>query len=397
MTAAQPEKASGEAVLCESGDGMQLRFDALPLWQGVQMAAGIREVLPLWLGWDPAGFIRQVTPDAVRDRVVGAYATEDYQFITKPPGDSAWADRLGQEKIAALEQHIGPLGGLRIMEIGAGSLFVAERLLKRHDIASYIVVDPALGAKSADPRLVVIKDYFPCDAIQASPCDLVMAFSCLEHAGDAKNFLMALRRALSPEGRAFLTLPDVGRQFAEGDLCALVHEHLTYLDRAGLEALFAAAGLDLLTVESRHDMFYCVAKPAAVVRCAAPRSDAVLADAATAFHGTITTVAGRVRSEFAQGMTLVFHGANAGLNNFLYLAGLAGSARVVVFDGDASKVGAYLPACPSVIRAVADPSYGDADRVYVAATSFFDEIARGLTGTVGFDRQKIVPLFGAPS
>lgn len=394
-----PEAAVCTEILSGSGGELQLRFEALPLWQGVQTEPGIRQVLPVWLGWHSIGFIRQVAPDAVRNQVTRAYATEDYRFITKPPGDSAWANRLGQAKIISLETHIGSLDGLRVLEIGAGSLFVAETVLRRHDVASYVAVDPALHAKAADPRLVVVKDYFPCDAIKEASYDLILGFSCLEHAEDVEKFLEAMRRALAPKGRAFLTFPDVGRQFADGDLCALVHEHFTYLDRPGSDALFSATGFDLVSVESRHDMFYCVVRPCdAATRAdrAAARSDKVLADAGKAFQATLADMGSRIRAEIAQGMAIAFHGANAGLNNFLFLAGLTEAADVFVFDGDASKVGAYLPACPSPIRATADPAYRNADRVYVAATSFFDEIARAASESFGLERGKITPLFGAP-
>ena len=395
MSATKPEPVRAE-ILSRVGGELQLRFDELPHWEGVQAEPGIRQVLPFWLGWDPIGFVRQVTPENVRNQVIRAYATDDYRFITRPPGDSAWASRLGQAKINSLERHIGSLEGLRVLEIGAGSLFVAENLLKRHGVASYVAVDPALSARSADPRLTVVRDYFPCDAVKRESFDLVLAFSCLEHAENVEKFLDALRRALAPKGCAFLTFPDIGRQFADGDLCALVHEHFSYLDRSGSSALFSAAGFDLVAVESRHDMFYCVARPSnAVAPAATVRSDAVLADAGKAFQATLADSGSRIRSEIARGMTIAFHGANAGLNNFLFLAGLNGASNVIVFDGDASKMGSFLPACPSPIRLPADGTYRDSDRVYVSATSFFDEILRTATESFGMDRRKIAPLFGA--
>ena len=51
----------------------------------------------------------------------------------------------------------------------------------------------------------------------------------------------------------------------------------------------------------------------------------------------------------------LFHGATNGLNNFLHLARLADTPNIVVFDGDESKAGRFLPACPNPIRAVDDP------------------------------------------
>lgn len=398
MSASQPRQAAASPILCGTDEGRQLRFDALPLWQGVQTKPGIRQVFPLWLGWDPIGFIRQVTPGPVRNKVIRAYAADDYQFITRPPGGSAWANRLGQTKITTLERYVDSLEGLRVMEIGAGSLFVAEYLLRQHGISDYVAVDPALRAKSSDSRITVIRDYFPSNQIAGRSFDLILAFSCLDYFDDVTEVLKALHRSLSPGGRAILTFPDVGRQFADGDLCGLVHEHLTFLDRAGVEALFSATGFDLLEIELRHDMFYCVIRPtepAADRRVVDMRSDAVLVDVEKAFQNTVEIMGSRIRAEIAQGMSIAFHGANAGLNNFLYLADLTEAPNVVVFDGDESKAGAYLPACQSAIRANTDPSYGDVDRIYISATSFLDEVIAGLTDVCGIDRRKIAPLFGA--
>ena len=76
----------------------------------------------------------------------------------------------------------------------------------------------------------------------------------------------------------------------------------------------------------------------------------------------------------------------------LYLFGLNDNENILVFDGDDTKVGHYLPTCLSVVRASDDPTYQEVDRVFIAATSFYQEIKQFLMEQHHMDEDRIVSV-----
>lgn len=366
-----------------------LGFPGLPLWQGVRADATPPDILPFDLDLDPAGFVRQASSPEIRKRMAEIYARDDYAFITPPPGASAWANALGERKLAALLAACPRLDGLDVLEIGAGSLFVAEALRRRFAINSYVAVDPALPPVAAD-GIEVLPSFFPCDALAGRKFDLIIGFSCLEHVPDPVAFLRDCRAALKPGALGvFLTFPDCTRAFAQGDLSILVHEHLSYFDRAGAERALAAAGLAMAASHSDNDLFRCLARPAtdAAPMSPVPDLDAVV----NALRHTAATLGEKIRAQLDQGLRLAFHGANPNIYNLLWLSDLAGDPRVRIFDQDASKWGRYLPTCANPIVAADGPDYLGADAIYVAATSFLAEIRQSLAQR-GVDPARVHPL-----
>ncbi len=370
-----------------------LGFAALPLWRGVQPQPGVAEAPPFRLCWDDRGFLRQSTDPAVRDAVLAAYASDKYQFITPPPGASAWADRLGDRKVEAACDVLGPLDGLSVLEIGAGSRYVADRLLARFDIREYVAVDPAIRDEVAHGRLTLIRDYFPSPRLAGRVFDVVLSFSCLEHVGDPVDFLAQIEATLTAQGRAFLTFPDVERQFRAGDLNVLLHEHMSYLDAPSADRVAALAGLRPVAKRSDNDLFAYVLEKADGAPAAPGRS--TLPGLLETFGESLARSGEAVAQSLGRGERLAFHGANNGLNIFLHLAGIESWDRVSVFDGDSSKAGSFLPACPNPISAASNPAYRKSDRVFVAATSFFDEIKRQLVADGIAPPERIAPLFTA--
>ena len=370
-----------------------LDFDSLPLWRGIQTKPGVAEAPPFRLCWDDRGFLRQSTEPEVREAVLAAYASDRYQFITPPPGLSAWADRLGDRKVAAACDALGTLDGLSVLEIGAGSRYVADRLLARYDIREYVAIDPAIRDAPVDGRLRLIRDYYPSPRLAGRSFDVVLSFSCLEHVGDPVDFLAQVEGSLAADGRAFLTFPDVERQFGVGDLNVLLHEHMSYLDAPSAEGIAALAGLRPVGQGSENDLFAYVLEKAGPAPAGPDLSP--LRGLLDTFGESLARSGEAVARSLGRGERLAFHGANNGLNIFLHLAGIESWDRVTIFDGDTSKAGNFLPACPNPIAAASDPAYRESARVFVAATSFYDEIKRQLVADGIAPPERIAPLFAA--
>lgn len=358
-------------------------LSSLPLWRGPQEAPGVDRAFPFQLGWDRHGYIRQTTPRSVRDEVIAEYANPAYRYMTTPPGGSAWANRLGDKYIDAIRDLVGEMKGMRILEIGAGSTYIAERLLNEFGAESYVIVDPALGGEAGGGRgaLEIIGDYYPSAKLGERTFDLVIALNTLEHVDDPVDFLAHIRSALkNDDARAILVFPDVTAQFMRGDLNVLLHEHLNYFDADGTDLVMTAAGRAMMQHYSDIDTWFVLAaKGGTATSGRDTENPGLLSAAAPLFDGVIEK-----------------EGAVNGLNTFFYLTGLGQHPNIRLVDGDDTKAGRYLPACEQAVALPAAEVYAEAGVIYVSAATFFDEIRQDLVTRFGVPAEKIRSLFQAP-
>lgn len=375
---------------------VELQFPSLPLWRGLQDQPGKYDAFPFSLGWDKRGFVTQTTPAEIRGQIVAAYARPDYQFITPPPGKSAWANRLGDTKLNRLQDMLGSMNGKRVIEIGAGTTYVAENLLKKHSITEYQIIDPSIQFPSqAISSLKLIKEYFPSPLIDNQKFDIVIGFSCLEHVEDPGAFLLAVRDTLSgPQARALLQFPDMGRAFHQGDLNALVHEHLSYFDQDAVYRLCEWAGLRVCSLESSNDLFTLVA----CMDPDGPRHQdhppgGLLSAAVSIFPKRLQAIAHELRAALGQGQSIAFYGANNGLNSLFHTLSDQSLQGCAIFDGDDSKVGRFLPAISVPVQHSSALAQKKFDRIFISAASFYDEIKQSLMGSLGQSPQSIHPIF----
>ncbi|MBF0560390.1 MAG: class I SAM-dependent methyltransferase [Nitrospirae bacterium] len=376
----------------------EIIFRGLPYWKGVQSQPGIEERIDLCLGWDDRGFIRQTTPENVLNEVLDAYSKKEYSFITAPPGLSTWANRLGEEKLAFIKKACHGRRNKVYLEIGAGSLYIAKRIIQDAEAAKYIVVDPAISDESEDARIHIIKDYFSELIAIEEDVDIMIALNCLEHVSDPVDFLMQARSLLlKSKGRLLLSVPDVERMFSVGDVNAVLHEHISYFTENTLLSLLQRCGFNTLLCEKEADSLKVVAEPDDTttidVGVAGLQADECFTKATNAFSKGLCNLKHYLDPYALSGVPVAFHGANNGLNNALALAAASENANFWVFDSDESKCGRYLPALRNPIRHSLDPFYKSMDAVFVSATAFFSEIRDFLVSSHGIKEPLIKPLY----
>jgi SAM-dependent methyltransferase len=381
-----------KAPVIDFGLDLEIRFHALPHWRGVTERPVEIRTLPFALGWDPRGFVRQSSPVAVRNEIVAGYADDRYHHITSPPGASRWANALGSAAIDFVDRtaKLGP--GARVLEVGAGSVYTAKALVASGAVAEYVIVDPGIHEDSTDSRISVRRTYFDADPTPRRYFDLVIAINCFEHIEDPVKFLDDARRVLRDNGRIILVFPDITQQFLRGDLNVILHEHLNYFSFETAAALFERQGFRIVARETRADRQYFTLEPATEPGAlGAIPVDRALTQVPQTFWRSLERSTSLLRESLATGQPVGLHGATNGLNNTLVLGGLARVPGLILFDGDESKTGHYLPAVAAPIRHASDPSYKQMARVYVAAITFFEEIRRDLV-VRGLDRRLIEPL-----
>lgn len=353
---------------------------------------------PFRLSWDEAGFVRQTTAANVLEDVLSAYASDKYRHVTAPPGTSRWANRLGEDRVRFVRAHIPDLAHRRILEVGGGSTYVAERLTKDYGAGAYTVVDPALKGALAPPGVRIVADYVTDDLITRNEPDLVCAFHLFEHLPDPVWFLTTVRRAFGDrDARFILVFPDCEPHFRSGNVSAYIHEHMSYFTRDSAVRLFQGAGFDIEAEEASEDNLAFVLRPTQPHGPTAQSPDTIAKNCAARIASAIDTARAVLVDALAAHPWIAVHGATNGINTLFHLLALSDIDRIVIFDGDETKSGRFLPALPTAVRHTADPIYADAPAVFIGATAYFDEITQFLFDTHGIDRRIVQPLFSIGS
>lgn len=368
----------------------EIIFPELPLWRGLQEYPGKIEVKPFTLKYIPEFPIYQSSNNVVLDAVVDAYSDNDYQYITPPPGNGDWSNSLGDECFKSVLRILGDKRPTSILEIGAGSLYIAKKIINAYDVNKYTIVDPSL--REGHPLILVLREYFPVAMIKDEKYDLVLAFNCIEHSDNVSGFLEAAKQQLSDDGVLIMTFPDCKRQLDRGDLNVLLHEHLIYFTAETATSLFQNAGFYIESIDSKNDTFtVCLSlkkQPNKIYS-----SEIFFDEYADKFIDNFDKMYGKIKKLLSEERLIGFHGATNGLNNFLFLSNIFSESNIKIYDSDSSKLNLFLPASESEIKHPSDYSYQKCDAIFVSAMSFWSDIESDAINKYGLDPKKLFPLF----
>jgi len=373
---------------------LTVSFNDIPLWTGVQSQSGVKKSFPIALSAHQ-GPIMQCTPEKIINDVVNSYHADNYQFITPPPGSSDWANSIGQSKIKSvydLYENCNPPQS--ILEVGAGSTWVANELYEYYDPDSYVIVDPTIHELS--DKVEIIREFFPHSNIGDRKFDLILGFSVLEHVPDPVMFLDNVRNYLSNEGKVILVYPDCEAPLLKGDINILLHEHISYFTEASSRWLASKCGFKVNSLKSENDCFTIE-----LLKCQPGEADKILLNESVIlkksmnnFQRLFCQVKEKIIECLGNGNKVGFHGATNGLNTFLYMSKLSNSPNISIYDGDVLKQGMYLPAYNKPILSPMDDSYSNNTILIISAMSFYDQIYKHAIDDFGFNDDKISPLIG---
>jgi len=297
--------------------------------------------------------------------------------------------------LKAVEKLIGDgVPPRNILEVGAGSTWVASKLQERYNTDSYVIVDPTV--QESGEEFEIIREYFPSQEIENRRFDLILGFSVLEHVPDPVLFLSDMLKYLTSDGMVMLVYPDCEAQMLQGDINVIIHEHISYFTKASTRWLASTCGFEIKCMDSENDCFTLVLAPALDENDSKVDFDDadLLAKGGESFRCLFENLKNKVSSLLESGRTVGFHGATNGLNIFLHLTGLGDGSGIYIYDGDKSKEGLYLPACNSPIMLPTDRTYSAHSLMVISAMSFFDSISSFVINEAGYDRSKLLPLVG---
>jgi SAM-dependent methyltransferase len=140
-----------------------------------------------------------------------------------------------------VDRAIGPVAGLRILEIGSGTGYLLHRLAAEG--ADTVGVEP--GEHSQDrfsgPNVLLLRDFFPTSQIDGK-FDVVIMYNVLEHVATFADWFEAISELLSPGGRLLISVPACDKFLDAGDPSILVHEHFSYFTSETLGHTLAIGG-----------------------------------------------------------------------------------------------------------------------------------------------------------
>lgn len=370
----------------------------LPIWRGVSEQP-YYETAEIQLAVNSSGFINQCTSCEIIRNTIDSYSKNEYEFITTPPGKSLWANRLGDEYYEYIHKHVHDIAGKNILEIGAGSTYIASRIMYEKCPGRYIIVDPAIDEHSVDERVVIRKEYFSADTEFDMKIECVISINTLEHVENPEEFMRHIHTLIDIEdGMVVLIFPDVEDQFRVGDFNVLLHEHLNYFTKESAELLFEKTGFEILNYKNGADTHYYLLRVnrnnivnsvdfEKRVFAQVCKQNELLKVAAMKFARNIEYFKRVVEKEMSNSGIVVFHGATNGLNNLLYLAEISPDNKLRVYDGDESKTGKYLGNMQ--IMSSGNCNYKEVNKVFIAAVSFHNEIKAKLLDGSGVPIAKI--------
>lgn len=370
-------------------------FNQLPIWHGILEKYKAPVLAPFAVSVGECGIIKQ---DFKNIKHFTAYESSDYSWITPPPGSSNWANHLGDmyfEFVAnKLQVHLSNKGisTIRILEIGAGSTHIAEKICSKFNVQEYTIVDPGIRDTAKNTKIKIVKSYFDKNIKLEGAFDFCISLNALEHVLDPKDFLDTLHLYLTEKGSGAFVFPNVFHQFARGDLNAILHEHISYFTENSIRASFEASKLKILELSNKEDTAY-VWFENTHMKTSSHFSAAVekdfLKEVASKFDSNLNYFKSEVVPLIDNGKKVVFYGATNGLNNLLVMSGLHLKNCFSVVDSDEFKHGKYISGSQSPILSPSEITNEKVDVIFISALTFYEPIKKYLIEERGFEEEKI--------
>jgi len=195
-----------------------------------------------------------------------------------------------------------------------------------------------------------------------------------------------------------LEFPDIEAQFRRGDYNALCFEHLNYFSEASATRLMTQAGFRVVALKKELDrLFYILElENEPKKQLSVENDEELLLYATEKFKDGLDSIVEIIKNAQAQGKTIALHGACNVLNT-LFALGDFPEENILIFDGDESKDGMYVPSSTIPCLDAASPRYQEVDLVIIAAMTFYKEIHSFLVSHHGIAPEQILPIFSLPN
>lgn len=374
---------------------MFVEIGDLPIWKGVQDKPGY-EKKRFTLSIDKE-LIRLKLSNYEISEISMCYSKKDYNFITSPPGSSEWGSRLGNFYFKILSDWVGNISGKTVLEIGSGTLYIAQKTINELNAGQFIACDPVLDANNISKKIIISKNFFSYELFEkyCQKIDLIISINNLEHIPNIAQYLNDVHLLLTPNsGRFFVVVPDCSRGLKNGDIGICVHEHMTYFTPDTLVSTFASSGFSIEKMVSLEDTLFILAKPEKKQTRnfdSEPQLNKLIKNYGHLVKSNIRYFENLIYETKALGPTAL-HGCCVGLNNSLGLLGICDDPDIFLFDGDVQKKGKFLPVYNQPIYSSDDMMYRKMKTVIIAASTYYEEIKQGIELCHNIHSRSIYPI-----
>lgn len=138
------------------------------------------------------------------------------------------------------------------LEIGAGNLVLAKRVLNKRSIVRYDFIEPVATPVVDDPRLTKVAETVESWLAPIRQYDVVVALDVIEHVVDTESLLSKIVGSLKPEGFLVTSIPNVAHysiirrllrgEFEYSESGILDRTHVRFFTPASVDRLFQTAG-----------------------------------------------------------------------------------------------------------------------------------------------------------
>jgi 2-polyprenyl-3-methyl-5-hydroxy-6-metoxy-1,4-benzoquinol methylase len=376
----------------------EIVFEKLPVWHGISSKYIQPQYAPFKISLNQLGLIAQESESMSH---ITSYESDEYSWITPPPGKSKWANSLGDmyyDYIASCIQEFKKQNGhnpRNIIEIGAGTTHIAEKVCQHFDNVSYTIVDPSVKDVPKSQKINIIKEYFTDSLHTPIEYDFCISLNALEHVLNPVQFLKKLSRVLTNNAQGSFVFPNVYHQFKMGDINALLHEHVSYFTDNSIKNAFLGSQLEILQLSNREDTAYVYFKKNLATQVPEhnwQHEAKFLQDSAKLFNQNFLYFNDKVQSLLSDGKNIAFYGATNGLNNLLVLSNLHTNQNIRVVDSDEFKHGKFISGCSNAICSPEIFATTEFDFIFVSALSFYQPIKQFLMQKYNIPEAKILKV-----
>ncbi len=379
-------------------ESLKYSLSELPVWHGVSNKHRPIVKKPFVISLEDSGYIKQVSEPEQGEFLVTEYEDDGYNWITPPPGASEWANRLGDIYFDYFAEKVGKvIEGKNIIEIGAGSLYISNKIIDTFSINSYLIVDPGIRHTANRDQIKIVKEYYNDDLNLEDKIDICICLNALEHVFNPGEIVKKLSVDLSENGEAVLVFPGIEKQFKNGDFNALLHEHVNYFTKESCDQIFTKSGFDILDFDEREDTYYYHLRK----NNTTPSEESfnleytgnLFSESIEIFEKNLAFFSEQVGNLLKEDKKIIFHGATNGLNNLLGICGFDNHANIEVIDGDVYKHGKFISANNKEIKGPQSYKTLDFDVVIISAMSFYEPIQKALVEDFNIDSNKIKTIY----
>ncbi len=367
---------TGKCLICDSTEGTIIfRIPNLPAFLGVYESITLSGVkYPIIIRYcNKCGFVQQKYSTDLNKFLTNVYSLDG--FISTPPGHSSWGDACANVIIRFIDEKIE--SPQSILEIGCHSGYLLSNLQKKYMCTAWGVEPGAV--KNPPENIRIIHDFFPTKKLGNKKFDLIICKAVLEHVFDPLNFLKSIKKHLTDKGILFISVPDCTKNFSDGNIGLVLHEHISYFTIDTLRFILNMAGLECISIDRGSQLATAtlgkIDRGSLLATATLGNPDVFNIELDKSPKNYEKKINDKIKfflKEVDNEKKIGLYGACALTHNLLHITDMF--KKVILYDGDEYKHGKYILGVPNPIHKWDQIDSDPISKVIIMPYAFQEEI-----------------------